>query len=204
MSRHRYPIEACRVFERTNLMKLKSALACSDPANESNNSEAIEGIHDGSEDGGDGKSKIMPPSTQETNRKNQPNKTTIKSILGEALSYGPALSEHIILDAGLVPNMKVGENINVKISDEHFEVLAQAVTRFEDWLENVISGPTIPEGYILMQSKGTGKKEPVVTPEHKVDKVKQHCVRKTDAFLDCKDVHQLVCPLSFMIFCSII
>ncbi|XP_042390963.1 nuclear export mediator factor NEMF-like isoform X1 [Zingiber officinale] len=171
MSRHRYPIEACRVFERTNLMKLKSALACSDPANESNSSEAIDVVHDRSEDGGDGKSMTIPPSAQETNRKKQPNKTTLKSILGEALSYGPALSEHIILDAGLLPNVKVGENTNVKISDENFEILAQAVTRFEDWLEDVISGPTIPEGYILMQNKGTGKKEHVVTSELKVDKI---------------------------------
>ncbi|WOL03246.1 nuclear export mediator factor Nemf isoform X1 [Canna indica] len=165
MSRHRYPIEASRAFERTNLKKLKETLACFESAK-----EVIEG-NDESKDQNNNKSKNMPASTKEANSKNQANKATLKSILGQALSYGPALSEHIILDACLVPNMKVGKDIDGKINEENLEVLAQAVTRFEDWFEDVIFGPTIPEGYIFMQSKNTGKKEVVVSQESAMNKV---------------------------------
>jgi hypothetical protein len=38
---------------------------------------------------------------------NSGKKATLKAILGESLGYGPALCEHIILDVGLQPNMKV-------------------------------------------------------------------------------------------------
>ncbi|KAK1294026.1 hypothetical protein QJS10_CPA16g01710 [Acorus calamus] len=91
MSRHRYPIEASRVFERTSFEKLQKALICPNATGEENYDE---------------------PKVQD-NSKNQKStdsskKVTLKVILGEALGYGPALSEHIILDAGLLSNMKLG------------------------------------------------------------------------------------------------
>ncbi|CAL9174295.1 unnamed protein product [Musa hybrid cultivar] len=171
MSRHRYPVESCRLFERTNLMKLKSALIPFKSADENKISEATEGTSDKSNDQSGCKSKNLPASNKEASSKNQSNKTTLKTVLGEALSYGPALSEHIILDAGLLPNMKVAKDIDGKINEDNFEVLAQAVTRFEDWLADVIYGPTVPEGYILMQSKTSGKKDLVVPQESAMDKV---------------------------------
>lgn len=174
MSRHRYPVESCRLFERTNLMKLKSALIPFKSADENKISEATEGTSDKSNYQSGCKSKNLPASNKEASSKNQSNKTTLKTVLGEALSYGPALSEHIILDAGLLPNMKVGKDIDGKINEDNFEVLAQAVTRFEDWLADVISGPTVPEGYILMQSKTSGKKALVLPQESAMDKVSMH------------------------------
>lgn len=153
MSRHRYPIEACRLFERTDYSKLKATL---NKPNSTKHDESSELIDDGNN--------IPDKSKEQTKSKNkkandggQSNKATLKTILGEALSYGPALSEHIILDAGLLPNIKLGKDPDSKIGDDTIHLLAEAVSRFEDWLEDIISGKRIPEGYILMQSKTTGK-----------------------------------------------
>ncbi|GAV71665.1 zf-CCHC domain-containing protein/DUF814 domain-containing protein/FbpA domain-containing protein/DUF3441 domain-containing protein [Cephalotus follicularis] len=159
MSRHRYPTEICRVFERTTASKLQEALTCSkeeendEPAKENeggNNVSVTSKEKQVSRKGG----KALEPNknSKDGTRAKQ---ATLKNILGEALGYGPALSEHIILDAGLVPNTKVSKEN--KLDDVTIEVLVQAVARFEDWLQDVISGELIPEGYILMQNKKMGK-----------------------------------------------
>ncbi|KAK1318279.1 hypothetical protein QJS10_CPB04g01045 [Acorus calamus] len=153
MSRHRYPIEASRIFERTSFEKLQKALTCSNASGEENYDE---------------------PKVQD-NSKNQKStdsskKVTLKVILGEALGYGPALSEHIILDAGLLPNMKVGNKNDSLISEETIQTLLQAVIKFEDWLADVISGQKIPEGYILMQNKPAGKNGALTSQEGLTDK----------------------------------
>lgn len=173
MSRHRYPIEACRVFERTDFTKLKAALSF-ELTNGNESSEVVEasGIAcDKSKEPTSGKSKKLPASNKKSNDGSQSNKTTLKIILGEALSYGPALSEHIILDASLASNMKVGKDTDSKIDEAAIQNLVQAVTRFEDWLADVISGQIVPEGYILMQNKAIRKKETVPSQESISDKV---------------------------------
>ncbi|XP_042517780.1 nuclear export mediator factor NEMF [Macadamia integrifolia] len=172
MSRHRYPIEACRVFERTTVTKLQLALDSlmapvsnasievnEDVGNDSNKSKEKQGSHK------NGK----PPGSNKTSGDGARSKqATLKTVLGEVLGYGPALSEHIILDAGLVPNMKLGAES--KIDTDCIEVLAQAVGKFEDWLEAVISGDRIPEGYILMQ-RASGKKESLPSEEGTLSQV---------------------------------
>lgn len=167
MSRHRYPIEICRVFERTTVSKLHEALTSSkEPDN--NESDKVDGnkvvdatkVKQGGNKGGKSSepSKVLSKNSGDNARVKQ---ATLKIVLGEALGYGPALSEHIILDAGLVPNTKVkGE----KIDEETIQVLAAAVSRFEDWLQDVISGEKVPEGYILMQNKSLGKDCPPSEP----------------------------------------
>lgn len=162
MSRHRYPTEICRVFERTTVSKLQAALTSSrDP----DNSESDK-VNDGESNVDDtpkekqgsckgGKSSDSSKNTGVTTRAKQ---AILKTVLGEALGYGPALSEHIILDAGLVPNTKVSKD--KKLDDGTIQVLAQAVVKFEDWLHDVISGDIIPEGYILMQKKNVEKDGP--------------------------------------------
>ncbi|XP_024025563.1 nuclear export mediator factor Nemf [Morus notabilis] len=161
MSRHRYPTEICRIFERTTVEKLQATLTIT---NEPDNIESVKvndsGIHthptskekQGSHKGG--KNSDSNRSASDGTRAKQ---TTLKIVLGEALGYGPALSEHIILDAGLAPNTKVSKDN--KLDDATIQFLAQAVEKFEDWLQDVISGDRIPEGYILMQNKKLGKDE---------------------------------------------
>lgn len=154
MSRHRYPVEICRVFERTTITKLQAALSSSKEINY----EVVEANEGGTSfpnAPGERKSssKIARASDSNKNAINgvRSKQATLKNVLGEALGYGPALSEHMILDAGLLPNTKIGDNN--RLSDDEIQVLVQAVAKFEDWLEDVISGGRIPEGYILMQNK---------------------------------------------------
>ncbi|KAM7279287.1 hypothetical protein ACFE04_006421 [Oxalis oulophora] len=154
MSRHRYPVEICRVFERTTLSKLQDAVAAS--LKEQENNEPVK--EDESENkalkekkGGKKGGKSSEP-TKDSVRSKQ---ATLKQILGEALGYGPALAEHIILEAGLVPNTKV--SAEKKLESNSIEVLGQAVARFEDWLQDVIAGALVPEGFILMQKMNLGK-----------------------------------------------
>ncbi|PKA52704.1 hypothetical protein AXF42_Ash001685 [Apostasia shenzhenica] len=159
MSRHRYPVEACRVFEKTEFAMLKEALTHCEVANvaevfeadgggkTSNKTEQIQSV----------KASNVTVAKRKANDGARSKKATLKTILGEALSYGPALAEHIILDAGLAPSLKVDSDS--QINEDIIDVLVQAVTRFEDWLMDVISGLKVPEGYILMQSKVSDKKE---------------------------------------------
>ncbi|XVF38928.1 hypothetical protein REPUB_Repub20aG0144800 [Reevesia pubescens] len=131
MSRHRYPTEICRVFERTTVSKLQVVLTSSGEPDENEaikvnevgnnlpdapkeNEKKKQGSHKG------GKPSESNKSATDNTRAKQP---TLKNVLGEALGYGPALSEHMILDAGL----------------------------------DIISGDKVPEGYILMQKKNPGK-----------------------------------------------
>ncbi|XP_010546948.1 PREDICTED: nuclear export mediator factor NEMF [Tarenaya hassleriana] len=144
MSRHRYPIEICRAFERTSFSKLGEALTTFSPKDHEAESNELK-EQNGKQKGG------------KTNDAARAKQLTLKNILGEALGYGPQLSEHIILDAGLVPSKKVSEDN--KLDDDKIQSLAQAVARFEDWLEDIMHGQKIPEGYILMQKQSLEKKD---------------------------------------------
>ncbi|TVU49717.1 hypothetical protein EJB05_01045 [Eragrostis curvula] len=181
MSRHRYPVEACRVFQRTDFAKLKDTLTMSGNADEvpseitsgpANAQEPSESANDGaavtdiSEKPLSRKEKKSAAKTKQSGSNSkvsngaQSNKATLKTILGESLAYGPALAEHIILDAGLVPSTKVGKDSERSIDDNTLQALRESITRFEDWLVDIISGQRIPEGYILMQNKMAAKKNP--------------------------------------------
>ena len=83
-------------------------------------------------------------------------------VLGEALGYGPALSEHILLDAGLISSTKVPKDR--MWDDVTIQPLVQAIVRFEDWMQDVISSELVPKGYILMQNKNMGKDSSISQP----------------------------------------
>ncbi|KAK2990178.1 hypothetical protein RJ640_014630 [Escallonia rubra] len=158
MSRHHYPVEICRVFGRTTSAKLQAALA---DRKELDNNEYVESSEGGNNVSDAPKGK---QGSHKTGKSNESSKTsdgsrvkqaTLKVVLGEVLGYGPALSEHIILDAGLAPNLKLVKGFNLE--DSAILALSEAVEKFEDWLEDIISGDKVPEGYILMQQKILGK-----------------------------------------------
>lgn len=159
MSRHRYPTEICRTFERTTIAKLQAALTTD---KEPDNVE-LDNIHDSrikvhatsKEKQGTHKGGKPSDSSRSAFDGTRAKQATLKIVLGEALGYGPQLSEHMILESGLAPNMKVSKD-NM-LDDGTLQVLAQAIKKFEDWLHDVISGDRIPEGYILMQNKSSGK-----------------------------------------------
>ncbi|GFZ21643.1 zinc knuckle (CCHC-type) family protein [Actinidia rufa] len=172
MSRHQYPVEICRVFERTTIVKLQAALMSLEEVDNSDNTENNEGgISDPGAKGKQGNRKgwKLLESNKTSNDSARAKQTTLKVFLGEALGYGPQLSEHIILDTGLLPNTKVGRDF--KLDDATVQVLDEAVAKFEDWLEDIISGDRIPEGYILMQQKNLGKKEYITSEAGSSDKI---------------------------------
>lgn len=159
MSRHRYPVETCRVFERSTNAKLKEAFESSNIVEED---EQVK--EDGNSVMGSSKTKQSGKKggkVSDVNKKGDDGgrvkQRTLKIVLGEGLGYGPQLSEHIILDAGLVPSIKISKDD--KLDEDKVKILGQAVGRFEDWLEDVIHGSKVPEGYILMQIKKPGGKE---------------------------------------------
>ncbi|XP_057468587.1 uncharacterized protein LOC130757767 isoform X1 [Actinidia eriantha] len=172
MSRHRYPVEICRVFERTTIVKLKAALTSLEEVDKTDNTENNEGgISDPGSKGKQGNRKggKLLESNKTSNDGSRAKQATLKVFLGEALGYGPQLSEHIILDTGLLPNTKVGRDF--KLDDATVQVLDEAVAKFEDWLEDIISGDRIPEGYILIQQKNLGKKEYITSEAGSSDKI---------------------------------
>ncbi|KAI3743651.1 hypothetical protein L1987_61362 [Smallanthus sonchifolius] len=158
MARHRYPIENCRVFERTDGTKLQSTLTSF------NNDQINEHVEDGSgvndtpgapQAKNGNRNAVKSSDSSKKKDSTHAKQATLKVVLGEALGYGPVLSEHIVLDACLTPNLKVSKDL--KLEDSSIQALSEGVKRFEDWLVDVISGAKVPEGYILMQQKKIGK-----------------------------------------------
>lgn len=157
MSRHRYPVEICRVFERTTVSKLQNALSSAKELDEDqtvSNEGGTDVTNAPKEKQGKNKGGKPAEPNKKVNDNSRVKQVTLKNVLGEELGYGPALCEHIILDAGLVPNAKVSKDN--KLDDDKLQALGQAVGKFEDWLEDILSGGRIPEGYILMQNKNPG------------------------------------------------
>ncbi|KAK9136631.1 hypothetical protein Sjap_007225 [Stephania japonica] len=172
MSRHRYPVEACRQFVRTTNTKLQEALVSldkSDNDSAENNKEVEEISAKLKEKHCNRKNTKPSDSSKSPNDGSRAKRATLKVVLGEALGYGPALSEHIILDAGLLPSMKVGAN--TLADNAAIQVLFEAITRFEDWLDDVISGEKVPEGYILMQNQSSVKKDGLPSSEGNSNKM---------------------------------
>ncbi|KAF2310319.1 hypothetical protein GH714_007740 [Hevea brasiliensis] len=145
-------------FERTTTAKLQETLTSfKEPENiepvnddENNMSDKAQKEKQGTHKGG--KSSDLSKNASHGSRAKQ---VTLKNLIGEALGYGPALSEHMILDAGQIPNMKISKNN--RLDDNAMQVLVHAVAKFEDWLQDVISGDKVPGGYILMQNKNLEK-----------------------------------------------
>ncbi|KAI3965879.1 hypothetical protein MKX01_010836 [Papaver californicum] len=164
MSRHPYPVEACRLFTRTTATKLQDVLTS---FNQADNKDGCNDASDTSTEKHVSRKNIKPSdANKDANDGGRPKQASLKVVLGEVLGYGPALSEHIILDVGLIPNTKVGNDCGV--DDNTIWLLIEAVAKFEDWLEDIISGEKVPEGYILMQK---GKKEILPSEEGTSSKV---------------------------------
>lgn len=119
------------------------------------------------------KSRLTKKSIKATNSTKKGNdrakSPTLKVVLGEALGYGPALSEHIILDAGLVPNTKIDADFTLE--GNTLLSLTEAVKQFEDWLEDIILGEKVPEGYILMQQQALSKKDSTICDSGSSEKI---------------------------------
>ncbi|XP_073030203.1 uncharacterized protein [Primulina eburnea] len=165
MSRHRYPVELSRVFERTTREKLEVAFESVVHEKKDEHLNKCENGNDGSNasTGKHNTQKNTKPAGTNKNDNTRAKQTTLKVVLGEASGYGPALSEHIILDAGLTPSTKLHKEF--KMDGNSIQALTEAVKKFEDWLSEVISGKKVPKGYILMQRKILGNNDVAIFDE---------------------------------------
>ncbi len=73
----------------------------------------------------------------------------IAGILATILPYGPALSEHCVLGAGLEPGRNPAQQ---QVSPEELERLIEAVRGWEAWLDRLKDTP--PKGYISYKAGG--------------------------------------------------
>lgn len=165
MAHHQYPVDSCRHWEKTSLEKLEQILLSS---KSDSNVNIIEENHT-SADINLADEVIVKGKKSWKNTSAQKDKETLKDILAENLGYGPALSEHIVLEAGFQKNIKTflknknGDLIPNMTRDMVHQIYS-AVMKFENWLEEIIFHERLPEGYILLQKAGekdsTLKEEP--------------------------------------------
>ncbi|CAK9218060.1 unnamed protein product [Sphagnum troendelagicum] len=158
MAHHHYPIDACRLFERTCKDTIQMAMA--DQAAKDLKREAEPIVESVAQKGKKGKPETGSKENAAQGKKGESRPTsTLKTVLVEALGYGPALCEHMILDAGLQSNLKISQGADgiVSFAEDELQALMAAVVRFEDWLESVVKGELTPNGYVYMQKGGKGK-----------------------------------------------
>jgi hypothetical protein len=165
MAKHEYPVNVCRLFERFSLEKLEAAMRDQKASAEVDEvPDAKEVVPDTvAQDTKKGKGKsekaVKEKKVKTPWGKKEDSGRTLKSVLAGCLGYGPALCEHIVLDSGLQSGMKVsvGADGVLSISKEDLDVLMAAIIRFEDWLDSVVNGDRIPEGFVYMQKRKIGK-----------------------------------------------
>lgn len=171
MSRHRYPVEQSRAFERTTKEKMCAALESfvEGSTDEHLDNRDLGNVSSNAPMGKQGSQKNSKANESKKTDNTRAKQATLKVVLGDVLGYGPALSEHIILDAGLIPSTKVGKDF--KLDNNTIHALAEAVVKFEEWLADVIYGEKVPEGYIVMQQKNSGKKNDVVSDKGTLEQI---------------------------------
>ncbi|KAG0577183.1 hypothetical protein KC19_5G137000 [Ceratodon purpureus] len=161
MAKHEYPVNACRLFERFSREKLEVAMREQKaPAEVEEMAEAKEVVPEEVKKGKGKAEKVTKEKKVKTPwGKKEDTGRTLKSVLAGSLGYGPALCEHIVLDSGLHSGMKVSVGVDgvLSISNEDISTLMAAITRFEDWLQSVVNGDRISEGFVYMQKKKIGK-----------------------------------------------
>lgn len=75
-------------------------------------------------------------------------KDTLKKLLNIKFEYGPAMIEHIILEAKLDPNMKVATDFDTSDSSSMMQALLSGFEKGDELIEN--SRNVVPKGYIIL------------------------------------------------------
>ncbi|KAI9305340.1 fibronectin-binding protein A N-terminus-domain-containing protein [Cunninghamella echinulata] len=84
-------------------------------------------------------------------------KDTLKKILNIGFEYGPAMTEHIILEAGLDPNTKVATDFDYSDDSPALKDLLEAFIKGDEMVAS--TGNKVPNGYIILLDQPKGKKE---------------------------------------------
>ncbi|KAI8086191.1 fibronectin-binding protein A N-terminus-domain-containing protein [Halteromyces radiatus] len=75
-------------------------------------------------------------------------KDTLKKILNIGFEYGPAMTEHIILEAGLNPNTKVATEFDCSDDSPALKDLLVAFTKSDEMVASTAN--KVPKGYIIL------------------------------------------------------
>ncbi|CAO3636146.1 unnamed protein product [Cunninghamella echinulata] len=84
-------------------------------------------------------------------------KDTLKKILNIGFEYGPAMTEHIILEAGLDPNTKVATDFDYSDDSPALKDLLEAFIKGDEMVAS--TGNKVPNGYIILLDQPLSKKE---------------------------------------------
>ncbi|KAI9260165.1 fibronectin-binding protein A N-terminus-domain-containing protein [Sporodiniella umbellata] len=83
-------------------------------------------------------------------------KDNLKKILNIKFDYGPAMVEHIIMEADLDPNMKVATDFDCSENSPMMQSLLQGFERADEMI--VETGSKVPKGYIVLLDDPKEKK----------------------------------------------
>ncbi|ORX62000.1 hypothetical protein DM01DRAFT_1331468 [Hesseltinella vesiculosa] len=81
-------------------------------------------------------------------------KDPLKKVLNVAFAYGPAMIEHIILEAGLNPNLKVATELDMSAESPALDNLLKAFAKGDEMVAS--SGNKVPKGYIILLDQPKG------------------------------------------------
>ncbi|KAG0171134.1 hypothetical protein DFQ28_003900 [Apophysomyces sp. BC1034] len=121
---------------------------------------------------------------QEVLRKAGP-KDILKKVLNTAFDYGPAMTEHIILDAQLNPNMKVASEFDSAEGSPMLRDLFDAFGRGDELVAS--TAIAVPKGYIVLMDESRQPKKEGATKLDIYDEFhpflyKQHASREYKEF----------------------
>ncbi|KAI8066316.1 fibronectin-binding protein A N-terminus-domain-containing protein [Gongronella butleri] len=78
-------------------------------------------------------------------------KDVLKKVLNHGFEYGPAMTEHIILEAGLNPNLKVATELDISDDSPVLDDLLQAFIKGDEMVTS--SGNKVSKGYIILMDQ---------------------------------------------------
>ncbi|KAI9314042.1 hypothetical protein BX666DRAFT_2020220 [Dichotomocladium elegans] len=111
-------------------------------------------------------------------------KDTLKKVLNMASEYGPAMVEHVILQAKLNPNLKVASEFDSSDDSPSLKALIEAFKEADSMVESTKSN--VPKGYIILlekEKRGDAQQEEIeIYDEYHPYLYKQHEARKHKEF----------------------
>ncbi|CEP14532.1 hypothetical protein [Parasitella parasitica] len=91
-------------------------------------------------------------------------KDTLKKLLNIKFEYGPAMIEHIILEAGLDPNMKVATDFDSSDNSPMMDALLKGFNKGNEMIESTKN--VVPNGFIILLDD---KNKPKTESEEQVE-----------------------------------
>ncbi|CAO3590807.1 unnamed protein product [Absidia cylindrospora] len=94
-------------------------------------------------------------------------KDTLKKLLNIGFEYGPAMTEHIILEAGLNPNTKVATEFDCSDESPALQDLLAAFSKGDEMVASTAN--KVPNGYIILLDNAGGDSRRTLDGEEQKD-----------------------------------